>query len=259
MSLKTYAILNDIHIPYQTKDLDLVLKILRDIPSLSRIYLNGDIGELESVSSHLRSPSGISSLKKEAKYINFWLDRLQSFFPRTEIVMIQGNHEYRLDRYLWRNAPALDGIEGLTIKGLLKLRERGIRHVEYGPKQLEQCGRANLWLRHEPCSGGQNPAANTAKRFSCDIAFGHTHIYQQYSYKLKGPTDRIVTATSLGFLGNIDSDIFNYRGSKDMWVNGFGLVQCEEDSGKYRLDFVELQDGLAIYGGKVYRRGEKLL
>lgn len=251
--------MNDLHVPYQTKDMDLVFQILRDIPSLTHIYLNGDIGEFESVSSHLKSPSGISSLKKEAKYVNFFLDKLQSFFPRVKIVLIQGNHEFRLDRYLWRNAPALDGLEGLTIKGLLKLRERGIDHVKYGPRQLERCGKANLWLRHEPVSGGQNPAANTAKKFSCDIAFGHTHVYQQYATKYKGPTEYVVTATSLGFLGNIESEIFNYRGSKDMWVNGFGLVQCDEESGRYRLDFVELRDGLAIYGGKAYRRGLKVL
>ena len=67
MSIVTKAILNDIHVPHETKDLSIVYDILRDIPSLDGIYLNGDIGEFKTISRWAKAPEGYRILKEEIK------------------------------------------------------------------------------------------------------------------------------------------------------------------------------------------------
>jgi hypothetical protein len=125
---------------------------------------------------------------------------------------------------------------------LLKFPDRpGWKFVPYGPTQLVKCGESNLYLRHEPLGSGQNPAKMTAEKSIVDIAFGHTHIYQVHTHRKFGPTPIVTKAYSLGWLGDKSRHVFDYRGSKDNWVEGITIVECDTESGDYTLEFVDLR------------------
>jgi len=252
MGLALYGILNDIHFPYEDKvAYELALKVLSDQPNLAHIYLNGDVPEFEAVTAHQKYMLAKDYLFEEVEYTNKRLDELQDRFPGTPITWISGNHEYRLERFLERQARELYGC-GMDMVTLFNLAGRGIDWVPYGPRQLVKCGQSDLYLRHEPLSSSRTHSKITAEGSNVSIAYGHTHTYQEYSVKRLSVESPIITATAVPFLGDIKAKVFNYRGSKDNWQNGFAIVSCDTESFKHVIDVIIIEDNRCMFGGKIY-------
>lgn len=240
MSIVRYAVLNDVHFPYESSKYHVALKRISAWGNLAGIFFNGDIGEFESVSTHPKGPTAATRLRKELDYINGKFDYIQKTFADIPVTLVCGNHSYRIFRYVRDVAPEMWGVVPSCPK-LLRFDERpGWKFVDYGPSQLVRCGKSDLWLRHEPLAGGANHAKGTAEKSYVSILYGHTHVYQQYTHKKFGPRPIIVTATSGGWLGDPKHDVFDYRGSKDNWVQGFSEVECDERTGEYELYFRRL-------------------
>jgi predicted phosphodiesterase len=249
----TYAILNDIHFPFESKAYYKALEIMRNMTNLSSIYLNGDVAEINSVSSHPKTPQAKNSLLEELEYVNKKLDQLQNMFVDVPVHYICGNHEHRIYRYVRDVAPEMFGM--LDCPKLLKFENRpGWKFYEYTPTQLVKVGKTkDLYCRHEPLAGGANHAAGTAAKSLVSIIYGHTHVYQLSTHKKFGPKPTLVTAMSNGYLGNINDPCFDYRGSRDNWVNGFCIVECDEyrmtkpdTTPKYSPVFVIWDDAFSI-------------
>lgn len=249
--LATYAILNDVHFPFENRHLyGIVLRILKRLKP-EHVFLNGDIGEFLAVSTHSKHPADLRLLQEELAYLNKRLDELQALLPDTRFTLIEGNHCYRFFRYIRDVAPQMWGL--IDCPQILKFPERpGWKFVPYGPTQLVRCGEANLWLRHEPLGGGACPAKQTAEKSVVDIAFGHTHIYQVHTHRKYGPSPFTVKAYSLGWLGDRSRHVFDYRGSKDNWAEGFSVVEADRESGEYVLDFIDLRKVPVLFRGKHY-------
>lgn len=236
MAIIRYAVLNDIHFPYEGKCYYDALKAIKELPNLKHIYLNGDIAEIESVSSHPKGPKAQQLLIDELQYINDKFDQLQRMFKEVPVTMIEGNHCYRVFRYIRDVAPAMWGL--IHLPSLFNFEDRpGWRWIPYGPTQWQRCGKTNLWLRHEPLGGGVNHARNTAIESVVNVLYGHTHTFQQCVKKKHGPKPYTVTATSGGWLGDIKKACFDYRGPKDNWQNGFTIIEYDEKTKKHELRF----------------------
>lgn len=238
MGIFNYAILNDIHFPYEAKAYYDALALIQKFPDLRAIYLNGDIAEIESVSSHPKTPGAQKMLLAELEYVNQKFDTLQKMFSGIPVFFVEGNHCYRIFRYIRDIAPELWGL--LETPKLFRFDERKWKFTPYGPTQWVKVGQTHdLWVRHEPVGGGVNHAKATAERCMVSLCYGHTHQYQQYTHKKIGPKPLITTATSCGWLGDIKKPCFDYRGAKDNWVNGFMRIDCQEN-GDYEKRFIYL-------------------
>lgn len=235
MGTKRYAVLNDVHFPYESKAYYKALKIISTWNDLEHIYLNGDILEVASLSTHPQGYAAERYLKKEIEYANDKFDYIQKIFQGVPVSFIEGNHCYRFFRYIRDVAPQLWGL--LDNPSLMKFPERGWKFHPYGPRQWVKCGGTKLWLRHEPLGGGKNPATLTAEKSYVDVLFGHTHTHQMGVSKKQGPRPYLVRAYSGGFLGDINSSNFDYRGCKDNWVTGFNEVIGESNSQDYEYRF----------------------
>jgi len=233
-----YAILNDVHFPYEGLAYHEAIKQISTWKNLAGIYLNGDILEIESLSRHPKGPQAVSSFKKEVAYANEKFDYLQKKIPDVPVTLVEGNHCYRLFRYIRDVAPAMFGL--LEHPSLLDFDKRGWKFKPYGPRQWVKCGEADLWLRHEPLGNGQNAAKQTAERSLVDVLFGHTHTHQFYTHKKHGPEPKIVRAYAGGWLGDIKQSVFDYRGPRDNWVSGFNEVTCDPETGRYDYKFIYL-------------------
>jgi predicted phosphodiesterase len=251
--MESYAIINDVHFPYEDKTrYSVCLDIMKEIGP-THLFLNGDIGEIQSFSHWPIHPTekGIG-LIAEIEYMNKKFDELVATFPSTKVTYLCGNHEDRLFRYIRDIAPHMWGIVP-DCPELLKFKERpGWKFVPYGPTQLIRCGKANLYLRHEPIGRGVSHAKTTAEASVVDIAYGHTHTYQSYTSRKFGPTPVINKAYYLGWLGDKSRKCFDYRGSKDNWTIGFTAIDCDEKTGNYSLDFICLDRLPVFYKGKAY-------
>lgn len=254
--IEEYAILNDIHFPYESPHYDLVISFLESRPLLKHIYLNGDILELEAPSRHLKDPRGIKHVQYEFDYGNMRLDEIEGKFSGIPVTFLEGNHCYRFARFISERCPELFGLRGLTVSDQLLFSERSqFTYVPYGPSQLSQCGASKLFLRHEPLSGGVGCARKTAQESLVDLAFGHTHIYEVGRHRKFGPEPKLTTAYSLGWLGNRDASIFNYRSAKENWTEMFSLVQCNIETGDYHLHAIDVSKGSFTFEGRAYGGG----
>lgn len=238
VSIIQYATLNDVHFPYESKAYYKALDMIGKFPDLRGIFLNGDIAEIESCSTHPKTPTAQKLLLDELDYVNKKFDQLEKMFPDIPVVVLEGNHCYRIFRFIRDVAPQMWGL--IHTPKLFRFDERGWKFVAYGPNQWHKAGKANLWLRHEPLAGGAAHAKGTAEKSYVNVLYGHTHVFQQHTHKKAGPEPYTVTATSGGWLGDIKADCFDYRGSRDNWQNGFTRIDCDEKTGEYELRFVYL-------------------
>lgn len=233
-----YAVLNDVHFPYESQAYYRALKIMQTWSDLKGIILNGDIAEIESVSGHAKHPEGNQFLSREIDYVNDKFDYIEKTFQGVPVAFVEGNHCHRVFRYIRDISPQLWGL--VEAPSLFKFDERGWKFFRYGPSQLVRIANSDLWVRHEPLGMGQSPAKVTAENSWVDILFGHTHIQQTYVVKKFGPTQKIIRAYSGGWLGDSKHPIFDYRGSKDKWVQGFNMIMIDEKTGEYYYQFIDL-------------------
>ncbi len=242
--------MNDIHFPFEDKArYKTALKILAS-KKLDHLYLNGDIGEFLGVSAHPRHPGESVAFPQEVDYCNKKFDEIMTMFPGVPVTLIEGNHCYRFFRYIRDMAPQMWGLIDCPL--ILKFDQRpGWKFVPYGPSQLVRCGVSNLYLRHEPLGGGANPAKVTAENSYIDMATGHCHTYQVHSHKKFGPKPITNTAYVLGWLGDKSRNVFDYRGAKDKWIEGCTVVEADK-SGRYSLEFINLQVLPVLYRGKLF-------
>lgn len=255
MSLKRYGILNDIHFPYECRPrYSVALKIFRKM-RIDGLYLNGDICEFQAVSNYPTNMAERIDFSKEIAYANKRFDELETLFAGLPVTYLCGNHEHRFYRFVQDLAPQMWGITDTP--ALLRFPERpGWKFIPYGPSQLVRCGKSNLYLRHEPLAGGMTATKVTAEGSVVDVATGHTHTYQSYTHKKIGPKPVTNVGYTLGWLGDPQRQVFDYRGPRDKWVRGCTLIECDEASGQYTLEFINLEKLPVLYRGEKFTAGQ---
>jgi len=222
MSLELALIIPDTHRPYHhAKAYALMLKVAKDLKP-DHIYVLGDYADFYAVSSHMKDPRLPTMLLKEVESVNEGLDELDAEFPKAKKVFIEGNHEFRLERYLFDKAPALFGIT--SVKHLLEFDKRSNwRFVPYNSNQLVQVAGSKLYARHEPLG---NSAKLTAAKALCSLVYGHIHrIESSFIVGIDGSQH---IAFSVGWLGDKRKDeVFGYTKGHQQWQLGFGLVYVD--------------------------------
>jgi len=169
-----FATLNDIHFPYEGKCFYKALDLMDGWPALRGIYLNGDVAEIESCSSHPKTPAAQNLLLHELDYVNKKFDMIERRYKGLPVDLIEGNHCYRVFRYIRDIAPQMWGM--IHLPKLFRFEERkGWRWTPYGPNQWVRCSKTKLWLRHEPLVMGNYCARGTAVESAVSVLFGHTH------------------------------------------------------------------------------------
>jgi len=125
------AILNDLQIPFQDrKTVAAVERFLADFKPDLEIY-NGDIIDFYTISAFDQNPSRSFRLQDELDAGRRWLYGRAEANPGARKILIEGNHEDRLRRWLWRHGPELSGLRALTPEALLGLDEANIERINY--------------------------------------------------------------------------------------------------------------------------------
>jgi len=170
MKTEKTVIANDFHGDFRDrKTCNLLFNFIkREKPD--RIILNGDLVDFYSISRFAKDPGRKELLQDE---LNDCFNFLSEFreITNAEIVLIEGNHEARLIKYLRSNAPALATLDALAIESLLGLDELDIR---YEPKGMWL---GDLWVYHGSLvrtDSGLSARAELMKN-GCSGLSGHTH------------------------------------------------------------------------------------
>lgn len=243
------AVLGDVHVPeHDEKAVDAALRIIHD-ENVAEVVLNGDIGELESVSSH--GPNGV--LTKDFAALRDFVGRVQKAAKGARITWCEGNHETRLWRWVESHAGNLDGV--IELKRELGLDKKSIAWVPEN-KQPIQRGRLLILHGHQLTNnwGQKYPAQKAIDHYGqagWTILFGHFHRAQvvtvpAYDHKRKqrGWTRGI----AMGCLRTIDPKW--QHGNSNGWAQQMAIAMVARDaSAVWTIDF---DRGHALWNGKRY-------
>lgn len=242
-------IIPDCHRPYHHKRAyALMIKIARDL-NPDEIVILGDYGDFYAVNSHGKDPRLMHMLLDEVQDINQGLDELDKLFPKARKRFLEGNHEYRLERYLTDNAPALFGVT--STPHLFNLHQRpGWTFHSYGPKQSVRILNSKLYAKHIPIGSG---AKTTAQRAMSSVVFGHCHrIEEAQIVSLDGQNYKAFTP---GWLGDSRQDqVFGYVQNHEQWSLGFAAVYVDPKTRFFYSQIIHILDNMtAVFNGKIYK------
>lgn len=242
-------IIPDTHVPYHDiKAYKLMLEVAK-FCKVQHIYILGDYADFYAVSSHGKDPSVQNILINEISLVIQNLEEIDKNFPDAKKVFIEGNHEYRLERYINEKAPSLFGIT--STMDLLELRDRpNWSFASYGPRQSVDIAGSYLKARHEPLASS---AKATASKALCSLVYGHIHrIEESHLVGLDG-TNHV--CFSVGWLGDKRMDkIYGYVKTHHQWQLGFGLVYVDEKTRYFYHQKIHIMDNYTCtVNGKLFR------
>lgn len=135
--IETGIVLSDIHIPYHdVAALKIACAALEDSKP-DHVILLGDIADFYSISSHDRDPDRKESFQDEIDSTVEFLEYVKKLSPKSKIYFLEGNHEYRMQRWLWKRGQELNSLRALKVAELLELKRLGIKFYEYNtPMQI---------------------------------------------------------------------------------------------------------------------------
>lgn len=182
----------------------------------------GDYMDFEYASrwteENLKVLSGNTFLDDYA-YANEVLDRhiklVRGNNPHAEMVIIEGNHDFRPERVIEKD-PRFEGL--IEFHRNLRLREKNIRFVRFWSKgELYKIGNATFV---HGLHTNDHHAKKMVSAFGTNIFYGHTHDIQQYSLTYKGGGKTIV-GQSMGCLCKYNMPYI--KGKPTRWQQGFGV------------------------------------
>ncbi len=170
--MKRIVALGDIHIP--AHDSNVVNRCFQQIKRIKPdvIVLLGDILDCYPLSRFLKDPERTNDFQEELASTRKLIQQLRRIVPSASMYYLEGNHEQRLQKYLWNTAPQLASLK-LSIPSLLELKDLGIQYI------TDQAGITTYGVRF--CHGfmvrqnaGQTGLAHLL-RFQQSCVVGHSH------------------------------------------------------------------------------------
>lgn len=232
--------LSDLHVPFHDRKVwTQLVRFIHDYDP-TRIVYNGDIADCKEVSKFSKNPQRKTDFQVEVDEVNARLDELGQW-PGD---FVPGNHEQRIERYLWDKAPELASLRCLRIGELFRLKERGIRlHSSAGFKL-----RPNFRVTHGTIV--RKHAGHSAKaefeKWGINGISGHTHREGKYTVTNDAGTFGWWEA---GCLCQLDAA---YIPGIANWQQGFALGEFRKRSNGFRIEPVPVIDGRIWYHGKAY-------
>ena len=245
--MKTALVIPDCHIPYHDeRAYNLMMRVAKDLDP-DEVVILGDYADFYAINSHGKDPNMTHLLADEISAVVEELTRLKRTFPKAKRVYIEGNHEFRLARYVKQKCPDLYGT--FSVPQLLELSILGFEFVPYTPNQKYSVLGSSLIARHEPLAGGKHVAQNTAEKAMASVIFGHTHrIQEAQTVTMDGQNLRGISS---GWLGDKESQVMQYVKSHHQWALGFSIVRMLED-GTWFNELVHILDYRCIVNGYIY-------
>jgi hypothetical protein len=231
-----------LQIPYHDYSaVKLVDDFLADIQPDLLIYA-GDIIDFYQISSFDKDPARVDNLQADINQVKAMFRKHKMSMPNTRKIMLDGNHEKRIQHFLWTKAPEISSLKCLTIEELFDLKEYNIEHIAY--EQGIMINDIFLILHGDIASihSGYTAKRMFEKHGGCGMC-GHCHRGGSF-YK----RDRFGT---WGWWENYCLCHLNPDWIKNPnWVQGFSLVHFQGD--RFYVEQIPIIHNKFIYGGQLY-------
>ena len=231
-------LLSDIHVPYHSIDaLTQAIEYGQQKNGVNTVILNGDCIDFYQASSFMKDPRK-KRISEELDIFKDFLSKLYYSLGEPKIYFKVGNHEERLERYLYVKAPELIGVEEFKLNNLLEFGKYGIEYID--KKRIIKAGNLSILHGHEfgrSVFSPVNPARGAFMRAKESVIIGHHHQSSEHTEPtLNG---KIITAWSTGCLCELNPEYMPIN----KWNHGFAYVETDGEDFKVH--------NKRIYKGKI--------
>lgn len=235
------VVLNDVHFPYHDpRALGLVIDFIRDNKP-GRIHLNGDIFDFYSLSKFDKNPERRSKLQKEIDAGVQFFQQLREASPDSQIEFNEGNHELRLQKYLWGKADELAGLQALRFEDLCHLNEYKIRfHPVLKPYKI---GKLLFFHGNRVSKHAGSTARAHYEQFGCNVIVGHCHRLGSYYH---ATYDDLFGAWENGCLCKLNPEYL----LKPDWQQAFSIIWYH--GSRFTVEPVPIVKHQYVYHGQIY-------
>jgi predicted phosphodiesterase len=235
------------------------------------IIILGDVIDMPSQGKYVQEPGFANTTQKAIDETHVWLSMLRAVCPKAIIVVIEGNHDKRLQNFIQLNAMAAFGLRKanmpaawpqLSIPNLLRLDELNIRYEDAYP--------AAVYWDDEDTQNRHGTRANskgsTTSQYIHELPHlnlwvGHTHrteiTYRTVIGRHGEPLERY--SANPGCLCKTDGTVPSVHGALhhdgtsarvvEDWQQGFGSLLYGK--GESWPQVHRIKDGSAIYNGRL--------
>ncbi len=240
---KMGVILSDVHVPFQDRNVcNMALAFIREHKP-STIHLLGDISDFYSVSRFVKDPLRKEDLQSDLDNTKAFLYKVRDSAPDARIIFSEGNHEFRLRRYLASEARALALLDSMKIEKLLGLDELKIMFRQHDkPYRI-----GSLLFTHGQLIRKWSAYSARAhfEKYGCCVIHGHSHRLGSFYHRDVKDT---YVAYENGCLCNLNPD---YCTAPD-WQHGWSVVWHQKDY--FHVEQIAVVKGRYNYHGRVFGR-----
>ena len=242
-SLTKTIIIPDVHAPFQDPAVwSCILAAIRGVKP-SRVVIIGDFFDFYAVSKFAKSPLRRQDLKSEVDAGKALLQALVKA-GHDELIYCEGNHEYRLERYLCERAPELYGL--VAAKSLL-LDGIQAKWVPY----RQHIRRGKVLYAHDIGYAGVYAGRHTLNAAGTNIVFGHSHRAGTVFEGTHLGERRF--SMNVGWAGDLNEVDYIHKVRTKDWQHGFGIVTEDTRTGLAWPQFVPVIRGACVVDGRGYQ------
>lgn len=266
LQLEKFLIISDLQIPYHDpKAVEVMLQIAEDFkPDV--LVINGDFCDWRTLSDHYpaRDEEGsrlVPSLKQEVAIQRGVLDEIVRRVKPGEIYWNDGNHEFRLNKMLWKQPTIVqllgfkDVAAKLTVGELMRFDAYGIKYTGEYPNGFWL--RKEVWIEH-----GFNTSLKAGYTVSRLLDARNASVIVGHCERLAVVWKRAIDRKMFGIEGG-NLSILGEKGGKGIYSTvphtapelmnhqqGFALLT--RHAGQWYPEAVPIHHGVAVWRGKVY-------
>ncbi len=249
------VVANDFQVPFHDEDALALFKRFLRKEKPAWLILNGDFMDFWEISNFDHTPRTGKEFLEEIRIGKKILKSFRRILPRARITWIEGNHEFRLRKYLIKNASELYGLPGLSVPELFDLKKVNIEYVPCHPvasKFMDTFIKVgSLYVGHWDTVAKEG--GYTAKRLVDDkgvsLLQGHTHRFGAHA---RTTVDgRIILGIENFCMCSRTATYVNHPN----WQLGFSVIYLEPRSGQFQWYPIMLSNGTVIWKNRRYRLG----
>lgn len=236
----------------------------------------GDFMDLPTMGKYAQEEMFAHTVQPAIDYGHQLLAKQRATCPDAKIVLLEGNHDCRMYKYVIANAMASRGIKRamatpedwpvVSLPYLLRLDELKVEYVGGWPA-AEYWVADNLRAIHGTTvrSGGSTASSYINKNPHISTVFGHVH-RQEMQYKTVHDKDGPIRSVSAspGCLCRVDGAVPSYGaglndngrpvGHWEDWQQGV-MIGWVKENGEFTLQPIHIMDGWALYEGQEFKAG----
>lgn len=261
---------------HDVRALNVAMQIVAEVQPDKIVWL-GDFLDLPMFGKYEQSADYAHTAQMAINYGYKLLAKCRATVPGAEIVVIEGNHDRRIEKSLERNCMSALGLRQAEVDNLKEFPTFSVPHLlrfnELDVEYIEGYPAGRYWINKRlQCIHGRlvrqagSTAAAVVKEETTSTVFGHIHrIEQAYITQNEYDGGRSRLAHSPGCLCRIDGAVPSTKNSSDLegrpvlnyenWQQGMSIVNYEDGDGSFNLENIyinTLEGHRAVYASKVY-------